>query len=492
MFAACQTMPNLAFCQRPQEITLVSNQGNTVFFGRKIGGPANAFIFGRQTGRDARPGADGMVRLGQGKFVQITVHKLGVYEIVARPENYRERRMTLAPPLGRRLGFTFEISDRLDRATASTGRSGRQSSAAASSGAPRVTIEAPSTASGGSIVIVLSGGAPSGVDSFEITVNGQPLALARGTELTRGLEFSVPQRVELTPGLNTVHVTVRDKNGKIAHDTARIERKVAALPANAAPSGVTPARNAASFKPRYRKRVAAVIGINSYSKWPGLEGATGDAQRMGQALKRKGFEVLSLYDRAATREGILRLLGEDLPSRAGREDLVVIFFAGHGQTETLPNGEQRGYIIPVDGDTERVFSTAISMATLRDLRNRMPAKHVYYVMDSCYSGLGFTRGFSAVPKTKGYIDKITSIPVAQMVTGGMKGEQAIERGGRGLFTTYLLRALEGEADMDGDGYVTHSEIAAFIRPGVSNASGGRQTPQAGTLDGSGEVVFSIR
>ena len=80
-----------------------------------------------------------------------------------------------------------------------------------------------------------------------------------------------------------------------------------------------------------------MIGINSYSNWPGLEGATGDAQRMGQALKRKGFEVLSLYDRGATREGILRLLGEDLPSRVGREDLVVVFFAGHGSGPDEPS-----------------------------------------------------------------------------------------------------------------------------------------------------------
>ena len=58
-----------------------------------------------------------------------------------------------------------------------------------------------------------------------------------------------------------------------------------------------------------------------------LEGARGDAQGVHQALKKQGFdEVLSLYDQAATRQAIMRLLGEELPRKVGAEDLVVIFF----------------------------------------------------------------------------------------------------------------------------------------------------------------------
>ena len=69
---------------------------------------------------------------------------------------------------------------------------------------------------------------------------------------------------------------------------------------------------------------------------------------------------------------------------------------------------------------------------------------------------------------------------------------AVEVGGQGLFTTYLLRALSGEADYDGDGAVTATEIGAFVKPQVTTASGNRQTPQFGTMEGSGEVVFLIR
>jgi len=140
----------------------------------------------------------------------------------------------------------------------------------------------------------------------------------------------------------------------------------------------------------------------------------------------------------------------------------MIYFAGHGQTETLPTGGKRGYLIPVDGDTQDVFSTAISMDTLRDLSNRLPAKHVYFAMDSCYSGLGFMRGLARTPKGQGYIEKMTSLRAVQMITAGAEGEAAIEFGGQGLFTTKFLEALRGESDFDGDGVVGILDFLALL------------------------------
>ena len=49
--------------------------------------------------------------------------------------------------------------------------------------------------------------------------------------------------------------------------------------------------------------------------------------------------------------------------------------------------------------------------------------------------------------------------------------------------------MGGEADFNHDGAVTASEIGAFVKPQVTNASRNQQTPQFGTMEGSGEVVF---
>ena len=250
-----------------------------------------------------------------------------------------------------------------------------------------------------------------------------------------------------------------------------------------------------TYKPGYTGRIAAVIGINDYDRWPQLTGAEPDARRVATQLKKLGFDpVLELYDKQATRNGILQLLGTELQALASENDLVMIFFAGHGQTETLPGPayEKRGYIIPVDGDPQRVFSTGIPMRQLRELTNRLLAKHVYYAMDSCYSGLGFTRGLGLVKKSSlNYIDKVTSMRSVQMVTAGGEGEEVLEREGRGLFTTRLIEALSGEADVNHDGYVTASEIGTYVTPRVTEDSDAQQTPQSGRLEGEGEIAFKL-
>ncbi|MCR9097676.1 MAG: caspase family protein [bacterium] len=248
--------------------------------------------------------------------------------------------------------------------------------------------------------------------------------------------------------------------------------------------------------PRYRggysRKIAVVIGIDDYASWPPLEGGRRDAQRVADRLRALGFdEVIEVFDGDATRRRMLKLLGTELVMKSDPESLVLIYFAGHGQTETLASGDRRGYIVPVDATTGDAFSTAISMEKIQDLSRRIPAKHLYYAMDSCYSGLGLTRGIAVKTLGGDYLEEATSRRAVQMMTAGGEGEQAIEVGGRGLFTTYLLEAIGGAADANADGYVSASEIGQFVRPRVAGASNGRQTPQFGTLDGAGEVLFSV-
>ena len=129
------------------------------------------------------------------------------------------------------------------------------------------------------------------------------------------------------------------------------------------------------------------------------------------------------------------------------------------------------------------------MEQIRSLSNRISAKHILYVMDSCYSGLGLSRSFGVSPKISDYLRKVASIRMIQIITAGGKGEQVQERAGHGLFTTYFLRALDGEADFNKDNVVTGTELGAYLRPTVSNASQQSQTPLYGRLEGEGEFLF---
>jgi S1-C subfamily serine protease len=241
----------------------------------------------------------------------------------------------------------------------------------------------------------------------------------------------------------------------------------------------------------YNHSYAVIIGINTYDKWPSLEYAVNDARAVEKRLKEMGFDTITLLDNYATRESILKVLGDELPKRVVKNDRVIIFFAGHGQTEELADGSQMGYLVPVDSDTRNIFSTAISMDQVRQFSRRLPAKHVLYLIDACYSGLGLTRSGGIPPMDRDYLNKITTRKAHQMLTAGGKGEQAHEEEGHGVFTKYILEGLSGSADRDEKGYVTFSDLASYVKPRVTRMTRNSQVPQYGSIDGEGEFVFVL-
>lgn len=243
----------------------------------------------------------------------------------------------------------------------------------------------------------------------------------------------------------------------------------------------------------YEKRVAVVIGIDKYNVWPRLECAVADAEAVKAKFTKMGFDkIFELTNSDATRINILRLLSDKIPGMLGENDQLVVYFAGHGQTETYKDKDglvvQEGYIIPIDGDTKNYSGTAISMSKIIDVSNRIKAKHVFYAFDSCYSGLGLKRS-GGVNKTDDYVKKISSLKSVQIITAGGKDEQASEEKGHGVFTRYFLQALDGKLGATSTEYVTGSEIGTFIRPVVSKQTKNAQTPNFGWLLGEGDNIF---
>jgi tetratricopeptide (TPR) repeat protein len=61
-----------------------------------------------------------------------------------------------------------------------------------------------------------------------------------------------------------------------------------------------------------------------------------------------------------------------------------------------------------------------------------------------------------------------------------------------VFTWTLLQALDGRGDLNGDGVITATELAAYVAPVVSSLS--RQTPAFGNLAGSegGDFIFDLK
>lgn len=293
--------------------------------------------------------------------------------------------------------------------------------------------------------------------------------------------------IALREGENQIIITAQDSLGNRSQYQAKVNCKGRSKAGNV---GIDLAKQGKGAL--YAKSYAVVIGINQYEKWAPLEFAVADSRAVTQLFERSGFDqIISIQDHEATQRRLLTILGHELPRMVGRDDRLVIYFAGHGQTEELANGGKKGYIIPVDADTSNYFATAISMETLRSLSARIPAKHILYVMDSCYSGLGLNRSAGLSVDVDDYIHEMSSRRAVQIITAGGKDEPVEEKQGHGLFTKYFLLAMKGEADSNSDGLITASELGSFVKPQVAKASGKRQTPLYGRLEGDGEVLFLI-
>ncbi|HWC97749.1 MAG TPA: polysaccharide deacetylase family protein [Candidatus Sulfopaludibacter sp.] len=266
--------------------------------------------------------------------------------------------------------------------------------------------------------------------------------------------------------------------------------------AEAAPT----AGGAAAKNSYYRESWAVIVGINDYQNWPKLRYAVNDANGVEEVLVSKfGFKkenIRKLTNGEATRQRIMEVLGDEFTDgrKVQREDRVFFFFAGHGATRTFEDGRQIGFIIPSDADRANYYSTAISMTALREASDLIPAKHIYFVMDSCYSGLALTRSAGTFARDHTYLEEVTRRQSRQILTAGGADEQVADDGptGHSVFTWALLQGLQGQADLDGNGVITASELGAYVSPIVSSFA--KQTPTVGNLVGSegGEFLFELQ
>jgi hypothetical protein len=244
----------------------------------------------------------------------------------------------------------------------------------------------------------------------------------------------------------------------------------------------------------YNKSYAVIIGIDRYKNLSPdrqLKNAVKDAKGI-EATIRKQYRfdrIITLHDEQATRDNIMRLLTSELPGIVGKEDALFIFWAGHGNQVKTDDGEL-GYLIPHDGNGDGIYGN-VTMSQLKDdISRAIPAKHIFYAFDACYSGLLTTRGVDAkASRNLAYLKTITKERVRQVLTAGSKGQEALDGGPRGhsVFTGRLIEVLEATGD-----YITANEIQAILKERVyqdARARGHEQTPGFGALYGGGDFVF---
>jgi uncharacterized caspase-like protein len=241
----------------------------------------------------------------------------------------------------------------------------------------------------------------------------------------------------------------------------------------------------AAEMPPGAKTFALVVGISKYQKLPEdlwLQYPEADAKALNQHLAspRGGSvpadQILLLTNEQATTASIRTAFQNFVKTKPGKDDTVYILIAGHGTVDNTG-----AYILTYDSDPENLGATALPMAELHNLVEEELSRvgHVILLADVCraatIAGQKTTNLGSIVEKIGEAPGEMLGLMAARPKELSMEGPEF--GGGHGAFTYSVLKALEGAADGDHDGFVSAGELIDFVSTDVPGMTRNKQHPR---------------
>lgn len=241
---------------------------------------------------------------------------------------------------------------------------------------------------------------------------------------------------------------------------------------------------------------ALVIGVSQYPKLDSklqLKFTERDADAVYSILisreggNFKAENVRKLTGTKATLANIKNELENWLPSVTNENDRVLIYYAGHGFVYS-----GKVYLAPTDFDPKNPAGTGYSTEQLgAAFGSKIKGKWKVMLTDACHSG-AVTSDTDSRTLNSRLLDMNRSL---FSLTASRDREQSFESpewgGGHGIFTYYVVKGMEGEADESRDGLVTADELTAYVQRNVREASGGRQNPTVGGSFDNGMLLAYI-
>lgn len=236
------------------------------------------------------------------------------------------------------------------------------------------------------------------------------------------------------------------------------------------------------------KYYALLIGNAKYDKWTSLSSPVNDINEIHNILKAKYKFDKVVKIPNATRSEIFKSL-KNMRDLVTDNDYLLIYYAGHGEQDT-----QRAYWIPVNVDKEW-DPEWIDTVTITAAIQRISARHILLMIDSCYLGSSFKGNKSEIIKTESDWNAVEA-------NKGLKNRAGLVLASGGetpvvdtvidnkhsLFAYKFIDILKKNED-----YVTSSNIFLQIKKYHSKQT---QTPQFygvenwGHLDG--DFVFKVK
>ncbi len=285
-------------------------------------------------------------------------------------------------------------------------------------------------------------------------------------------------------------ITAVDINGNSDTKTITVTRQ-------AAPAADT----SIALKPEAIKRapardaVAIIIGIQDYKRVPRAEFANNDAKEFYEyavrALGIKQEKINMLLDDEADEVNIVKAFENWLPIQVNKDKTdVYVFYSGHGLP--APDGKSL-YFLPHGVDKELLSRTAVGQNEIVAALSAAKPKSVTMFIDACYSGQ--TRGgdvLVANAKPVSLKSDTNAYPPNFTVITASANDQISSSSPElkhGIFSFYLMKGMEGEADANKDGKITVGEMQDYLSDKVARQAMTLNRKQTTQLAGdAGQVL----
>ena len=206
---------------------------------------------------------------------------------------------------------------------------------------------------------------------------------------------------------------------------------------------------------------AVLFATNHYEHWPALGNPIADAGAL-QALLRDTYGVQTELVPDPTADDVIETLLRYIAKSYENNAQIIVFFAGHGY---FAEDAGVGYLVTRESKMPSVDPAHRSLLSFDDIQryvDRIPAKHILLLMDSCFSGTFDRKLADAATRDEG-VDRIyaprplaqvlgqqSSYPTRRFITSG--GKEYVPDGRPGEhspFTRALLQTLTRDADEHG-------------------------------------------
>jgi len=232
--------------------------------------------------------------------------------------------------------------------------------------------------------------------------------------------------------------------------------------------------------------LALIIGISKYNNAPEAKYADRDANYFSDfaenVLGIDNTNIKLISNNSANSVALKKALKIWLKGYSTQEKSdIYIFFAGHGLAST--DGKEL-YLLPYDGEPRLLEDTALLRSEIFDTVKSINPKSVTIFLDACYSGQSREKDMIIADARPIAIVPVESdVPENFNVFSASSGSEisgSLPEADHGLFSYFLMKGLEGNADANNDKKITNGELLSYVRSNVTRQAvrlGREQTPQ---------------